>query len=160
VSRLTCRSLGRFQTCPDMLIAYGNGHFVALGSFGPSSTSDSTLPTPEFYEIGDTSPDGLNWVQHQWRSEKNVPTGIAYGNGQFVAVGSSDTAWPLAGDGIIQISTDGVNWVLRPSFGTSRLRGVALRLNSHSSHRTHRKSSLQRRARSLLIGSNPFSSLR
>src|SRR5207253_7031216 len=79
-------------------IAYGNGHFVALGSFEPTNV---------FYEISGTSPDGLNWVKRQWPSE-NVPIGIAYGNGQFVAVGSSDAIWPPLGHGTIQTSTDGL----------------------------------------------------
>ena len=54
--------------------------------------------------------------------------GIAYGNGQFVAVGNSDGTIGLRdGVGTIQTSTDGLNWVLRQS-GTPQhtdLRGVA-----------------------------------
>ena len=45
---------------------------------------------------------------------KNGPqyqlSGVAYGNGQFIAVGDGGT---------VVASTDGVNWVQRPSQGTN-----------------------------------------
>jgi len=52
-----------------------------------------------------TSADGINWVQRQSRTMNALLDGIAYGNGQFVAVGVKN--------GLIITSSDGVNWLPR-----------------------------------------------
>src|SRR5262245_31447007 len=64
--------------------AYGNGQFVAVGSYGTIMTSI----------------DGLSWGVRQSGTSKHL-NGIAFGNGQFVAVGRD----------AILTSTDGVNWI-------------------------------------------------
>src|SRR5262249_20432466 len=56
---------------------------------------------------------------------ENVPLSIAFGNGQFVAVGGSDATWPPLGQGTIQTSVDGVNWIQREPRTPRPLPGVA-----------------------------------
>jgi len=81
-------------------IAYGNGVFVAVGSWN----FDNVL----------VSPDGISWTAHvvtpgdDWRS-------VAFGNGLFVAVG--------AGGGV-RTSTDGVNWTPQTAAENNEWRSV------------------------------------
>ena len=53
-----------------------------------------------------TSADGTNWTQRLSESVDEGLLGVAYGNGQFVAVGCT---------GALLTSTDGSNWVRRQS---------------------------------------------
>ena len=102
-------------------LAYGNGLFVAVGSYGTIVTStdkitwikrstdsiynlfDVAFGDGKFVAVGDStilsSVDGKSWV----RQLNNWATGITYGNGLFVAV---------AGDNIFT-SPDGVTWTKR-----------------------------------------------
>lgn len=96
-------------------IAYGNGQFVASAT---SSTSPWLLLT---------SSDGVNWAyglvdgRAGWFDSGPV---IAYGDDQFVAVG---TSFP-AGMGIsIQTSADGTNWVERRSGITDSPQAITYR---------------------------------
>lgn len=106
----TSASLWGWSDHPVMV--YARDHFVALGIYRGGETSGTSL-------------DGVNWVQHQWPSE-NVPAGIAFGNGRFVAIGSGDGPWG-SGDsrGKVQISKDGLNWTLPRSIAPRTLRAVA-----------------------------------
>src|SRR5262245_43004349 len=70
-------------------VAWGNGLFVALGSSGINTVSE-------------TSSDGTNWVMHQ---SGPAATRLAYGNDLFVALGFAGPS----------TSTDGVNWTIQPS---------------------------------------------
>ena len=84
------------DTTPGQLraIIYANNQFVAVGR---SYRSNVII----------TSADGANWVKRFSSIQPNwdhLLTGIAYGNGQFVAVGENSA---------IVTSTDGVNWVQR-----------------------------------------------
>jgi hypothetical protein len=87
-------------------IGYGNGLFVVLGGFGLGGSNATTCIL--------TSQDGTNWVRHQLPISNELDS-IAYGNGQFVAVGPSQIA----------TSTDGTNWVLRNSGGLPYLNAIA-----------------------------------
>ena len=62
-----------------------------------------------------TSADGVTWLQRQTGPQYGL-VGIAYGNGQFVAVGDLGT---------IVTSTDGVNWLQRQSGTQQNLSSVA-----------------------------------
>src|SRR2546426_11468315 len=70
----------------------------------------------------------MNWVEPQ-SGTTNTLYGIGYGNGQFVAVGGRYRDTPgfttFLKDGTILTSTNGVNWVLRPSGATNGFRGIA-----------------------------------
>jgi hypothetical protein len=78
-------------------VAYGNGRFVAAASRGKVSFLMST--------------NGVNWVERSLGIDGWILS-VAYGVGQFVGVGSSDTAWwgPDAPRSIIVTSSDGLNW--------------------------------------------------
>lgn len=117
-------------------IAYGNGQFVAVGYPGvirtsvdganwvqrESGTTDAltgiVFANGQFAIVGKrrsilTSANGVDWGERQPTAQNfNHGYGIAYGNGQFVAVGF---------DGI-QTSADGTNWVQRQ---TGALRSIA-----------------------------------
>src|SRR5262249_13143133 len=101
-------------------IAYGNGQFVAVG---PQDTN-----TGSGDRVTATSADGINWAPHQWQLDDDdfgrnaVVSGIAYGNGQFVTVGSTFDDPPS-----IHTSSDGVHWVARQSTtqGGWSLNGIA-----------------------------------
>jgi hypothetical protein len=83
-----------------------------------------------FYEVSATSADGLNWVNQQWPLEHS-PSGMAYGKGQFVAVGGSySEALGGGGCGTVQTSKDGLNWVSPRCMAARPLRGIAFG-NSH-----------------------------
>jgi len=130
----TTRSVG--WSFNDM--AYGAGQFVAVGDYGEIRTSPDgvtwTTQTPgaceelwdviyagQFVAVGRdgailTSPDGLTW----WSRESGtslfhtVLTGVAHGNGQFVAVGSQPWIEDIAYSSVILTSSDGVTWTNRP----------------------------------------------
>src|SRR3990172_6372447 len=72
---------------PLYAVAYGNGLFVAAGSFGTILTS----------------PDGMTWTQRVYETTDDL-LGVAYGNHTFVAVGSS---------GRIVTSPNGAIWTVR-----------------------------------------------
>lgn len=104
-------------------IAFGNGRFVTLGTVFTAQKTN--------YEISGTSTDGLNWIAHQATFQgfepgapEFGPLRIAFGNGQFVAVGSS-TPGPPTGRGIIQTSVDGLAWRRRKQSTRSPLEGIA-----------------------------------
>jgi hypothetical protein len=92
-------------------IAYGNDIYVAAGA-------DEYTTNPFRHPYTDnavfvTSQDGITWTVRE--QDKDVfLNGITYGNGTFVAVGTS---------GAIYTSTDGVNWTFGNS-GTITLSGV------------------------------------
>jgi photosystem II stability/assembly factor-like uncharacterized protein len=72
-------------------VAYGNNHFVTVGTYNGSPMSYNGL-------IG-TSPDGITWTTLPYTS--NYLSGVTYGGGQFVAVGR---------EGSILTSPDGTTW--------------------------------------------------
>ena len=113
--------LGVFCQCnqPNLPIAYGNGHFVALGSPYPP-------PTNVYYQLSGMPPDGLNWVTQQWPGQ-STPLAVACGGGQFVEVGNSPGYIPtdVVGHGTILTSRDGTNWVQRGHPIVSPLASVA-----------------------------------
>jgi hypothetical protein len=83
-------------------VAYGNGRYVGVGSFGLLTTSS----------------DGLNWNSTPWpRSKAPNYYGVAFGGpgNLFVAVGDS---------GIIQTSEDGTAWTTRDSANHPALTGI------------------------------------
>jgi len=79
---------GLFQHQGASSIAGGNGLFVAAGGAGVIATS----------------PDGTNWTKRTSGILMSYLSGIAYGNGRYVAVGD-----PLDSGPIIT-SPDGINW--------------------------------------------------
>jgi hypothetical protein len=117
-------------------LAYGNNRFVGVGQeTGPKNTIVSadganwepggsggwlghSLWKGQFVAVGggiQTSPDGTIWAPNPF-GPPNQLYGIAYGNGQFVAVGDAGT---------ILSSADGVNWVTRQSETQNTLNDVA-----------------------------------
>lgn len=119
-------------------VAYGNGKFVVVGSFGSwilvssngynwtwSSTPSSSqlngvcYGNGLFVAVGDsgtilTSPDGLSWTARPGGS--STLYAATYGNGIFVAVGAAGT---------ILTSNTGTTWSFRASNTTKNLGGVA-----------------------------------
>jgi hypothetical protein len=86
-------------------VVYAGNQFVAVGSVYP--TSDSTSSG----SIILTSKDGVNWIQRETGTEGSYLSDIAWGGGQFVAVGAT-----------LVTSSDGVTWTQRlqgPSYGLS-----------------------------------------
>lgn len=83
-------------------VAYGDGHFVAVGDNG----------------VIVSSVDGVSWERRESGTTKGLDN-IAYGNGSFLAASSSGNA--------LLASTDGANWqsVPFPEPETSVLRGLA-----------------------------------
>lgn len=69
-------------------IVYGNGVYVAMGS------NDTNQPVM-------TSPDGVAWTPHSIAGTSQGYTGVAFGDGKFVAVSSR---------GYAATSTDGIIW--------------------------------------------------
>lgn len=113
-------------------VAYGNGKYVAVGGFGLILTSpdgvrwsvqprktwghlyDILFANNTFIAVGDlailTSPDGENWtvIPRANYGEVYGLSGIAYGNGRYVAVN-----WTSPNKFVI--STDGINWTAYPN---------------------------------------------
>ena len=77
----------------------GNSTFVAVGSHGAIRTS----------------PDGVLWTKQTIRENEDclIFSGVTYGNGRFVAVGTNtgpDCLSLFKGVATIYVSTDGVTW--------------------------------------------------
>ena len=68
-------------------VIYAEDKFVAVGSYGAAVYSN----------------DGVTWIQSDHGN--GTMSGLAYGNGQFVAVGSI-----TVGTGAVSISDDGISW--------------------------------------------------
>lgn len=122
-------------------VAYGNGVFVAVGDGGTiMSSSDGgvswTIQDPgsdasrlfeavifhndHFTAVGRAgssqgliarSTNGLDWTEQVSPDPGSALTDITYGNGQYVAVGSTRTL----------ISTNGQSWDVHPSSGVTKL---------------------------------------
>jgi len=113
-------------------VAYGNGTFVAVSTFGTAATStdgvtwaENTLPGGLGYgavTFGNgtfvalpssastsvaTSSNGINWTLNTIGS--NLWNAVAYGNGMFLAVGNATNNCAT--------SPDGVNWTTRAMTG-------------------------------------------
>jgi hypothetical protein len=91
-------------------IAYGSGRFVAVGTTGePGPTKPDVISFPIIL----TSADGLNWMSHVLKMQPYTGlNAVAYGDGQFVAVGAGlSPDLEEAPTPIILTSTDGNNWV-------------------------------------------------
>ena len=111
-------------------VVYGNGTFVAVGHRQP------TPPTFTFgVDVVLTSGDGTNWTERATgvNGQANFLWNVAYGNGLFVAVGStSPYLWPY--NDFVLTSPDGVSWtsrtagtnsgITRISFGDGRFVAV------------------------------------
>ena len=89
-------------------IAYGNDQFVAVDSYGGTML---------------TSPDGETWSAHPVNLPLAFITGLGFGNGTFLAVGSTSQSQHT-----LLFSTDGTNWqseVIGPRIGNYFLYGAA-----------------------------------
>jgi hypothetical protein len=87
-----------------MDVIYASGRFVAVGALYDAAGAHS---------LAFTSSDGLTWIEHPtnsrwWKS-------VAYGNGQFVAVG----------DYTVDTSPDGIAWIRRVPFAYVQFYGIA-----------------------------------
>ena len=110
-------------------VTYSSGQFVAVGVAFTVNTSYGIVT---WSDIIQTSPDGITWTSHVLPAgtsgtsiaESAGLNGVTYGNGQFVAVG---TSYNVNGNGsdtwsdVILTSPDGITWTSRalPSDGTS-----------------------------------------
>jgi len=108
-------------------VTYGKGQFVAVGWVETKTSiglGGSSILTPTIL----TSADGVNWVRRQAQTSGGL-SGIAYGNGQFVAVGTLYSGDLLGIGSTIVTSVDGITWVQRQSGtlaeGFPYLRGIA-----------------------------------
>src|SRR6266705_2364443 len=110
-------------------VAYGNGQFVAVGfSFNGLASADGTNWTRihlgatlspstisfagEQFVLLDygtilTSTSGSNWSHHFSASPGTSYSGISYGNGRYVAVGSHGQ---VGGNGNVAVSRDTLTW--------------------------------------------------
>lgn len=82
-------------------VVFANDLFVAV-----------TQPTPAEGSATNnvmTSPDGVTWTTRPHPLSTTLFKKIAYGNGQFVAVGN----YGVEGDPVAMTSSDGITWVLR-----------------------------------------------
>jgi hypothetical protein len=87
-------------------VAYGEGLFVAVGT---------SVEGTQYGGLVATSADGVAWT-HRDSATSRALTGVAYGNGVFVAVGYG---------GALQRSEDGIRWTLAPPRTVEHLYGVA-----------------------------------
>jgi hypothetical protein len=87
-------------------VTYGDGLFVAVGT--PQQLSDATN-TPSGIL---TSPDGLHWTPTGVFADRPMTalTGVAYGNGLFLAAGEDLGLGPSLWSRVLVTSTDGVHW--------------------------------------------------
>jgi hypothetical protein len=95
-------------------IAYGNGQFVAVGSVDETIYSRIGNPLPVIL----SSSDGLFWDQVPTRLSAPTRLGdIAFGNGQFVAVGQTSAfgVGDIIQSRAILTSSDGYIWSERDS---------------------------------------------
>ena len=83
-------------------VAFGNGQYIAVGANEVGGGGASVIST-----------DGLNWSASTAASQ--ALKGVAFGAGKFVAVGEA---------GLIQTSTDGSSWTVRPAGTGNPLNGV------------------------------------
>ncbi|MBL9139805.1 MAG: hypothetical protein JNK85_28300 [Verrucomicrobiales bacterium] len=83
-------------------VAYGNGQWVAGGR--------ALMPTTSFTTALFTSVDGREWTDHTGGVSSVTQNGIAFGNDVYVTVGTG---------GRIARSTNGIDWSLTESLGTS-----------------------------------------
>src|SRR5206468_1832416 len=81
-------------------IARGAGRFVAVGATTPYAPNNNRM-------VVNVSADGDAWT-HQELSESGIPRAVAFGNGQFVAVGEGFPS-------LLITSPDAVTWTLRPT---------------------------------------------
>ena len=89
-------------------VTYANGLFVAVsGGSGGSGTGGQNLTSRVA-----TSLDGITWT-NRYSPDTIKLTGVVYGDGIFVVLGNSGTGYRTI------TSTDGINWVLRPSANDS-----------------------------------------
>ena len=87
-------------------VTYGGGQFAAFGWGYTAINARGEVSLADTFTVILTSADGMNWVQ-RWSGNQTELHGIAYGNGQFVAVG--------IGKFTIVTSADGMNWIQRES---------------------------------------------
>src|SRR5208283_803656 len=99
-------------------ITYSSGQFVAVGVAFAVNAIDGIVT---WSDIIQTSPDGITWTSHVLPAgtsgtsiaESAGLNGVTYGNGQFVAVG---TSYNVNGNGsdtwsdVILTSPDGITW--------------------------------------------------
>lgn len=79
-------------------VAFGDGRFVAVGGFlGAGSSLNNPPPRPLLI----TSSDGSSWISERPASARAL-TGVAFGNGRWVAVNQS---------GIVNVSFNGESWL-------------------------------------------------
>jgi hypothetical protein len=97
-------------------VAWGNNRFVATGERFAVQEGGHDVEDPGLfaYIYGPvlTSPDGVNWTDEDPLGE--TLSGVAFGNGTFVLVGS----------GPIHTSVDGTAWAVQAAPGSGRLLGV------------------------------------
>ena len=102
---------------PDVSVggmAYGNGHYVGVGSY----LRDPATPSSALNMVV-TSTDGLQYalgMPSQLIATTNRFNDVAFGNGLFAAVGENAN---------IQTSADGTNWVNAFSHTAKTLNGIA-----------------------------------
>jgi hypothetical protein len=124
-------------------IAYGTGSYVAVGDFGGILTSSdghnwsmryagptnslqaATYGNRNFVAVGDAgaivrSPDGINWLSQTSSLTSATLSGVAYGNGRFVAVSRQG----LSSGGKILCSSNAINWDVLDSGTNVALWGV------------------------------------
>ncbi|MBI5483048.1 MAG: hypothetical protein HY888_01135 [Deltaproteobacteria bacterium] len=89
-------------------ITYGNGTFVAVSEVETQPTFNPFVPSLPGVPL--TSSDGITWTKQSFGGSYNI-YGVTFGNGLFVAVGSS---------GAILTSPDGITWTQQAS-GTGNL---------------------------------------
>jgi hypothetical protein len=87
-------------------VAYGNGTYVVNGDY-----DDTTAGTRSALFL--TSPDGSTWTAQPAMNNIGI-VDIAFGNGLFVAVGS--TPGKTLTSGVVLTSGDGVHWTQQNSF--------------------------------------------
>lgn len=118
-------------------VAYGNGVYVAIGTYGTvASSTDGITWTNRTSNTGNdinkviyanglfvtcgsgghivTSPDGITWTLRT-SGTTNTLRDIIYANSRFVAVGSSGT---------IVTSSDGITWTARTSGTTNSIESI------------------------------------
>lgn len=84
-------------------ITYGNGKFVAVGTYGTvvvSGGNSSLVSTPSSF----VSTDGVTWTRGTMPSACSE---VAYINGRFLALRPAESTTDAA------VSTDGINWALQ-----------------------------------------------
>jgi hypothetical protein len=89
-------------------VAYGNGTYVMAGDYDDTSVTPSAGSA-----LFLTSPDGSTWTAQPAMNNIEI-VDIAFGNGLFVAVGS--TPGKTHTSGVVLTSGDGVHWTQQNSF--------------------------------------------